>query len=115
MVIELKEPGKEPARKMNMKGSMMCPVCEVQLSMAARQGVEIDFCPQCRGVWLDRGELDKIIERSAAEMAPTRKELDRHDDDDPRSYGGSHGKHGKHGDYGKHSSRRKSWLMEIFD
>jgi uncharacterized protein len=36
MVIELKEPGKEPARKMNMKGSMMCPVCEVQLSMAAR-------------------------------------------------------------------------------
>jgi uncharacterized protein len=48
-------------------------------------------------------------------MAPTRKQLDRHDDDDPRSYGGSHGSHGSHGDYGKHSSRRKSWLMEIFD
>lgn len=45
---------------------MKCPVCEnVNLSMTERQGVEIDYCPQCRGVWLDRGELDKIIERSA--------------------------------------------------
>ena len=43
---------------------MNCPKCNVPLSMADRQGVEIDFCPQCRGVWLDRGELDKIIERS---------------------------------------------------
>ncbi len=45
---------------------MKCPVCNVDLQMAERQGVEIDYCPQCRGVWLDRGELDKIIERSAA-------------------------------------------------
>ena len=45
---------------------MKCPVCEtVDLRMSERQGVEIDFCPQCRGVWLDRGELDKIIERAA--------------------------------------------------
>ena len=55
MVIELKEPGKEPDKNMNAKGRMMCPVCEVPLSMADRQGVEIDFCPECRGVWLDRG------------------------------------------------------------
>ena len=45
--------------------SMKCPVCNVDLTMADRQGVEIDYCPQCRGVWLDRGELDKIIERSS--------------------------------------------------
>jgi Zn-finger nucleic acid-binding protein len=46
---------------------MKCPVCsETELKMAERQGIEIDYCPQCRGVWLDRGELDKIIERSAA-------------------------------------------------
>ena len=45
---------------------MKCPVCNVDLKMADRQGIEIDYCPQCRGVWLDRGELDKIIERSAA-------------------------------------------------
>lgn len=46
---------------------MQCPACEnVTLLMTDRQGIEIDYCPQCRGVWLDRGELDKIIERSAA-------------------------------------------------
>jgi len=45
---------------------MYCPVCkETRLEMTERQGVEIDYCPECRGVWLDRGELDKIIERSA--------------------------------------------------
>lgn len=44
---------------------MKCPNCDETLVMADRQGVEIDYCPKCRGVWLDRGELDKIIERSA--------------------------------------------------
>ena len=43
---------------------MKCPVCSIDLNMMDRQGVEIDYCPKCRGVWLDRGELDKIIERS---------------------------------------------------
>lgn len=45
---------------------MKCPTCNINLVMTDRQGVEIDYCPQCRGVWLDRGELDKIIERSAS-------------------------------------------------
>ena len=44
---------------------MKCPSCEELLVMSDRQGVEIDYCPKCRGVWLDRGELDKIIERSS--------------------------------------------------
>ncbi|HCC32992.1 MAG TPA: hypothetical protein DEQ28_03705 [Clostridiales bacterium] len=44
---------------------MLCPVCKVELRMADRQGIEIDYCQQCRGVWLDRGELDKLIERSS--------------------------------------------------
>jgi Zn-finger nucleic acid-binding protein len=43
---------------------MKCPKCQVNLLMTDRSGVEIDYCPECRGVWLDRGELDKIIERS---------------------------------------------------
>jgi uncharacterized protein len=48
---------------------MDCPVCDgVSLTMSERSGVEIDYCPKCRGVWLDRGELDKIIEKSAAAM-----------------------------------------------
>ncbi|XAS67409.1 zf-TFIIB domain-containing protein [Micrococcaceae bacterium Sec5.7] len=44
---------------------MKCPVDSIDLIMSERSGVEIDYCPQCRGVWLDRGELDKIIDRSA--------------------------------------------------
>jgi Zn-finger nucleic acid-binding protein len=51
---------------------MKCPTCTDQtLVMADRSGIEIDYCPACRGVWLDRGELDKIIERSAPTAAPT--------------------------------------------
>lgn len=57
---------------------MQCPVCDVTLSISSREGIEIDFCPQCRGVWLDRGELDKVIERAAPEG---RRGLD---DDDRR-------------------------------
>lgn len=45
---------------------MRCPNCEETLVMSERQGVEIDYCPKCRGVWLDRGELDKIIDKSLA-------------------------------------------------
>lgn len=79
---------------------MQCPVCKVPLSMSDRQGVEIDFCPQCRGVWLDRGELDKIIERSETQMSapPSRGESYR---PDPHHY--------------KHKYRRKSFLSELFD
>ena len=44
---------------------MNCPHCNVNLVMTERSGIEIDYCPQCRGVWLDRGELDKIIEKAA--------------------------------------------------
>jgi len=46
---------------------MKCPIDTVDLVMSDRQGIEIDYCPTCRGVWLDRGELDKIIERDAGE------------------------------------------------
>lgn len=49
---------------------MLCPVCKVTLTMTDRQGIEIDYCPNCRGVWLDRGELDKIIERTIPSVPP---------------------------------------------
>jgi Zn-finger nucleic acid-binding protein len=45
---------------------MKCPICNMVLLMSEKQGIEIDYCPKCRGVWLDRGELEKIIERSAS-------------------------------------------------
>lgn len=52
-----------------LEEAMNCPVCSVRLQMTERQNVEVDYCPQCRGVWLDRGELDKIIDRTNQELA----------------------------------------------
>lgn len=86
---------------------MKCPIDGTDLVMTDRQGIEIDYCPQCRGVWLDRGELDKIIERTAAAMpapAPAGPA--------PR-YDTRHGGHPHEGAY--HRKKRKSLLGEIFD
>lgn len=84
---------------------MQCPVCRgVNLVMTERQGVELDYCPQCRGVWLDRGELDKIVERSRSQTPAAHFGGDREPDSD---------RHGHHG--GEHYSRKKSWLSDIFD
>ena len=104
---------------------MKCPACSIDLVMSERSGIEIDYCPTCRGVWLDRGELDKIIERSQSVRAeapqavpqgqsqqqPVRtvevpREAYRGDD----HHGGHHDDHGYHG---KH--KRKSFLSELFD
>ena len=85
---------------------MKCPHCaEATLVMAERQGVEIDYCPNCRGVWLDRGELDKLLDRAAAQAAPAQAPPRRPDFVDSDSRSGSQGYH----------KRRKSWLSEIFD
>ena len=83
---------------------MNCPTCaDTSLVMSDRQGVEIDYCPKCRGVWLDRGELDKIIERSTQPMPSTRRDDDDWDDDDDKYK------------YGKKKSKTKSFFGEIFD
>ena len=65
---------------------MKCPNCSASLVMSDRQGIEIDYCPDCRGVWLDRGELDKLIERSNAQLADRRRRDDDDDDDDDRKW-----------------------------
>ncbi len=86
---------------------MKCPSCpDAVLTMADRQGVEIDYCPLCRGVWLDRGELDKLIERAAA-PEPNRGISQQSGNDYPDS--DDRDKHRYH------PRRRKSWLSEIFD
>ncbi|WP_439602398.1 zf-TFIIB domain-containing protein [Devosia sp.] len=69
---------------------MKCPIDGIDLVMADRQGVEIDYCPTCRGVWLDRGELDKIIERSTANQTSARTDYP----ENAHSRAG-HGGHGK--------------------
>ena len=98
---------------MTSAAGMPCPVCRVSLVMSERQGVEIDYCPQCRGVWLDRGELDKIIERSAQDApaaAPIQQpsfSKPQYDQGHDRGYAQPYG----HG----HPKRKKSFLEELFD
>jgi len=90
---------------------MKCPVCLTDLQIAERQGIEIDYCANCRGVWLDRGELDKLIERSAMETRseprpasqsapkPRRPEYDDDEDDD----------------FDRRRRKRGSFLDNLFD
>jgi Zn-finger nucleic acid-binding protein len=94
---------------------MNCPVDGSELRMTERQGIEIDYCPQCRGIWLDRGELDKVLERSAqpayqeererSAPTPVQVERDRYRDDDRSSRDPQYG--------GK--SRRRSFLEDLLD
>ncbi|BCH29737.1 hypothetical protein MesoLjLc_16670 [Mesorhizobium sp. L-8-10] len=100
---------------------MKCPIDNADLVMAERQGIEIDYCPKCRGVWLDRGELDKIIERSAPEERPRAAMRDegrqpprdegRYERQEHRSYDSDDRHRGDHRPYKK----RKSLLGELFD
>jgi Zn-finger nucleic acid-binding protein len=96
---------------------MPCPVCNVPLVMSERQGIEIDYCPQCRGVWLDRGELDKIIERSGQEQAATAPPPPQPGYQQPGypqpgyaqpTYGSGHEKY-------PYRKRKKSFFEELFD
>nr|WP_269814349.1 zf-TFIIB domain-containing protein [Pseudogemmobacter bohemicus] len=112
---------------------LLCPSCRVNLVMSERLGIEIDYCPNCRGVWLDRGELDKIIERSLGELAvqpqarpeplrdpgPARRDS-YYEDQEYRSgysgnrHGGHHGSsHGGH--HGGHRGGHGSFLRRLFD
>ena len=84
---------------------MQCPTDGTTLVMSERSGIEIDYCPQCRGVWLDRGELDKIIERSYAPASGT------HAAPETRPEAATHG-------YASHTPkprRKENWLSELFD
>ncbi len=99
---------------------MNCPIDGTTLVISDRNGIEIDYCPQCRGVWLDRGELDKIIERAAQYENPARQNVpggydsypnkrkndERYYDDDDDDYKRHHHPYGK---------RKKSIWGEIFD
>jgi uncharacterized protein len=99
---------------MSQVAGMPCPVCNVPLVMSDRQGVEIDYCSQCRGVWLDRGELDKIIERSANDAQPARAAPPPQQ---PQSTNYPQQGYPQQG-YSQHDYRhkkRKSFLQELFD
>lgn len=92
---------------------LVCPSCRVALVMSERQGIEIDYCPQCRGVWLDRGELDKIIERSGRDASPAPQPQ-------PTAFSQPQHGHGRDDDYSRsqghrHPKRKKSFFEELFD
>lgn len=100
---------------------MDCPVCSnVKLVMSERQGIEIDYCPNCRGVWLDRGELDKIIDKSAEAVPqsvqqPVRND-DRYQEQQRRTDGSGHSQqYGGYPQHGHYKKKRKGLLGEIFD
>ena len=93
-----------------MANEMLCPVDRTPLVMSERQNIEIDYCPTCRGVWLDRGELDKIIERSASDAAPAQQAPP------PQPMGHASQPYSQGHGYGyPHKKRRKSFLEELFD
>ncbi|RYE85819.1 MAG: hypothetical protein EOP19_08510 [Hyphomicrobiales bacterium] len=106
---------------------MNCPQCEAtSLVMAERAGVEIDYCPKCRGVWLDRGELDKIIDRAGAEtpqavpaappMQQQQYQQQPYQQSPQQPYYGKKPDDSHYGDPSPHGHRKKkSWLSEIFD
>ncbi len=108
---------------------MQCPVCpDTLLAMTERQGIEIDYCPKCRGIWLDRGELDKLIERSAdsqsaAQPQPTagpQSPAPAYPQQAPRDFQYSDFGKGQHppGHYNQGypaQRKKKSWLSELFD
>lgn len=78
---------------------MNCPTCDAILLISNREGIEIDYCPKCRGIWLDRGELDKIIERSAVNEKRWYRDEDEHDKSESA----------------KQKKRDKSFLGDLFD
>ena len=90
---------------------MHCPSCYTALSVADRAGIEIDYCPSCRGVWLDKGELDKIIERSSMQVRPSEPVPQRVTSSPKEEYG-----HDRR-DYKSKKKRKKKreWLEDIFD
>jgi Zn-finger nucleic acid-binding protein len=91
---------------------MRCPVDESELIMTERQGVEIDYCPKCRGVWLDRGELDKIVERGSTDG----RRNDDDDDWDERRYEGREGyEPGRSEGRPPYKKKRRSFLGDLFD
>ena len=91
---------------------MQCPSCNTTLTMSERQGIEIDYCPSCRGVWLDRGELDKIIERNLTAPATATPVPPGPAAQQPRWDEGD--RYGHPQPY-RHHKRRKSFLEELFD
>jgi len=97
---------------------MLCPIDGATLVMTDRHGVEIDYCPKCRGVWLDRGELDKILERAAgspAAAAPVHQPEPPRPGSVPPSYRDGDRRRDDDDDSRYRGKRREGFLSDLFD
>lgn len=96
---------------------MRCPVDQVELNMTDRQGIEIDYCPQCRGVWLDRGELDKIIERSADTTGASSKRPENSQSSyrEPQQYERPRNEYSEDHQKGYKKRKKEGFLGDLFD
>jgi Zn-finger nucleic acid-binding protein len=97
---------------------MNCPICTIALVMSERLGIEVDYCPKCRGVWLDRGELDKIIERSVPATAPEQRPPAAAPYQQEQSYNRPYDKHHDkhHGDdHDGQYHKKKRGIFDLFD
>jgi uncharacterized protein len=99
---------------------LLCPNCNTSMQAVQRSGVELDICPQCRGVWLDRGELEKIIEHGTARPAEDVYRNERHDRPDPGRTPWGHDDHDRHDrddhdDRNRQGHKRRGGIFDIFD
>jgi len=92
---------------------MKCPVCNIDLAMGERLTVSIDYCPQCRGIWLEKGKLDQIIERSATSAPPTMQRSAPPPSYYPPTYRKEHHDHDE--DHDHYKKKKKGFLEQIFD
>ena len=95
---------------------MKCPVCtDIDLAMTDRQGIEIDYCPRCRGIWLDRGELDRLIERAERSEQASAPPPAAPAQYAPREHHDAYAQHGHYKQHGHHKKKHHSLLGELFD
>lgn len=91
---------------------MICPRCNTNLVISVTKNIEIDYCPNCRGVWLDKGELEKIIERSGSDYMPHNRNEPYYETRDDH-HNDKH--HHDVREYGHHSKQKKGFLSDLFD
>ncbi len=92
---------------------MQCPTDQTTLVMAERSGIEIDYCPSCRGVWLDRGELDKIIERAAPQATPAAPAAGTYEQEREDRRRQQEQRYAQPQQYRR--KKKEGWLGEVFD
>lgn len=94
---------------------MKCPNCNETLLIAERHSVEIDYCPSCRGVWLDKGELDKLLQFASEQKGPSVNNSQNQERQDSTRYDNRDQYYDDKGKHQQHPRKKKSFLSDFFD